>query len=101
MQTLDNKAVTIGVVLTKINIKTKIKTQVKILYAALVVLKNELFIKLSKFVAWISRPENFSEIGVLSISFNACAFAFAPMNTTLLSNSLTSKIGFSPFSRAL
>ena len=74
------------------NIKTKIKIQVKILYAVLVVLKNELLSKLSKFVAWISRPENFSEIGVLSISFNAWAFAFAPINTTLLSNSLTSKI---------
>ena len=44
---LDNKALTIGIVFTKIKIKTKINTQVKKLYKGLVDLKKLLFIKLS------------------------------------------------------
>ena len=97
MQTLDNKAVEIGKRLTITNIKTNIKTQVKKLYALLVVLKKWLFNKLSKFVAWISKPEKLSEIGVLPMSFRACAWAFAPINTAFPSNSSGSIIGFFPF----
>ena len=73
MQTLESIAVTIGIVLTKIKIKTNIKVQMTKLYKGLVILKKLFVNKLSKFVAWISSPEKTSEIGVLLISAKACA----------------------------
>ena len=51
MQMLDNRALTIGIVFTKMKIKININTQVKKLYKGLVALKKLLFIKLSKLVA--------------------------------------------------